>query len=716
MSPMAWGRPGTWLRLAGLVAVYYAAARIGLLFALSDSVASPIWPPAGLAVAAGVLWGRRALPAVFVGAFLVEVSAGVPLHWSALMALGNMAEAGAAAWLMARAGGVAAFQSVNGVLRLGLAAAVGPIIAASTGMAGLLGSGMVPASGALAVWWTWYLGDVAGIVIFAPAVLLVAHAVSQASWRRLTNAMAVEATAAFALLALAMSVVFGLVAIPISFFAIGPLMWIAIRLGPTSVALSLVGMDAIAVAATANARGPFAAASPNAAFLLLQAYMLSISLVCLLIATVAVERRRVRIAMEANISERTTTLELVNQRLQAEVEERRRAEESVLEAQRIAGMGSWKWDVAANRVDWSAELCRIFGVEPDGFHGDYATYLSFVHPDDRSRIDGIVQEAFKQKISYAMDHRILRRDGSVRYIRSQGRVETGRHGQVVSLTGIAQDVTERVQADRLQEREREAHLEVRRLQEQADFKTNFLRTAAHELGTPLTPIRIQISILRRMLTGEDQEKAFVILERNLDRLNMLVKDLLESARLQSGRLKLSPRPMDLAAAVHEVAETFQEPAIRAGIALDTRGIPVLPIVADPDRITQVLYNLLSNAVKFTPSGGSVTLEAELIQESVRITVRDSGPGFTVAQAERLFQPFSQLHDAMQRTRAGSGLGLYICKGIVEQHGGTIAAHSDGPGKGATFTVILPREAVVQPMLPMSEPVVPRSGLGMRSPM
>jgi signal transduction histidine kinase len=248
--------------------------------------------------------------------------------------------------------------------------------------------------------------------------------------------------------------------------------------------------------------------------------------------------------------------------------------------------------------------------------------------------------------------------------------------------------------------------EVQLLREQAEFKTEFLRTAAHEIGTPLTPIRIQVHILRGLLAGpgrEEERKAVEILGRNLDRLQVLVRGMLESARLQSGRLGLSVRPFDLAQVVRDVVETFQEQALQAGVALDAEGPDGLPVVADPDRISQVLYNLLSNAMKFTPAGGRVHVRvAGEPGGRVRVAVEDTGAGFSAEDGARLFQPFTQLHAGPPGRPHGSGLGLYISRGIVEQHGGTLAGASPGPGLGASFTFVLPRVSEPAPPEPAAD--------------
>jgi PAS domain S-box-containing protein len=229
-----------------------------------------------------------------------------------------------------------------------------------------------------------------------------------------------------------------------------------------------------------------------------------------------------------------------------------------------------------------------------------------------------------------------------------------------------------------------------RLQELDRLKTQFLNTVAHELRTPLTPITLQLEIVKHALAGDEkQRRNLAILDRNMQRLSVLIEDILDVARLQSGRLTLHLTEVDLDKLVAEVGETFQEPARRAGIALEVRLGAVGKVKADTHRVGQVLFNLLSNAMKFTPTGGRIGVATERRGGEVEVEVRDSGAGLEPHQLAKLFRPFSQVHDTTTKATAGTGLGLYISRGIVEQHGGTIGARSEGAGKGATFTFTLP---------------------------
>ncbi|MES2154386.1 MAG: ATP-binding protein [bacterium] len=241
----------------------------------------------------------------------------------------------------------------------------------------------------------------------------------------------------------------------------------------------------------------------------------------------------------------------------------------------------------------------------------------------------------------------------------------------------------------LERRRAEAELKAayQQLQEVDRARIQFINTAAHELGTPLTPIKLQVEMVKNRLDAHaepQQRKSVEILERNVSRLSHLVKDLLDSARLQTGQLQVVPQTLDIHQEAERAVEAYRQPAAAAGVRLTLAPGRPMAILADVRRIGQVLDNLLSNAVKFTPHGGAVRVDVERTGSFARVSVRDGGIGLRPDAIAKLFQPFSQVHDTMQITQPGTGLGLYISKGIVEALGGDVGCTSPGLGKGSTF--------------------------------
>ena len=262
----------------------------------------------------------------------------------------------------------------------------------------------------------------------------------------------------------------------------------------------------------------------------------------------------------------------------------------------------------------------------------------------------------------------------------------GRHARVVAV----RDITERKKAERAV-REREVlSMQNERLREMDTMKTQFINNAAHELGTPLTPIKLQAHLLRLGGLGDlndRQRRAVDVLTRNVDHLGLMVKDLLDASRIQSRDLKLARQEIDLDRVLREATESFANDA--SGIEVRYDGKPGLVVHADAARLTQVVFNLVGNALRFTPKGGRIVVRARRTGGEAHVEVEDNGVGIAPQDLPRLFQPFSQVHDTTQESRSGAGLGLFISKGIVESHGGRIWAESAGRGKGTTFHVALP---------------------------
>jgi signal transduction histidine kinase/ActR/RegA family two-component response regulator len=229
-------------------------------------------------------------------------------------------------------------------------------------------------------------------------------------------------------------------------------------------------------------------------------------------------------------------------------------------------------------------------------------------------------------------------------------------------------------------------------------RDQFLAVVSHELRTPLSAILGWVGIARKRLLDETMlQRAFDTIERSARAQSVLIEDLLDVSRIMSGKLRLSPRPITLGTVVESAVDTARPSAagkdIEIVLALDHEaGV----VYADPDRMQQVVWNLVSNAIKFTPRGGRVQVVLQRAGSAVRLQVSDTGCGIAPSQLPYLFERFWQADPTTQRERTGLGLGLSICRSLVEMHGGSVRAESGGPGQGSTFTVELPLAVVAPP--------------------
>src|SRR5262249_6381691 len=222
-------------------------------------------------------------------------------------------------------------------------------------------------------------------------------------------------------------------------------------------------------------------------------------------------------------------------------------------------------------------------------------------------------------------------------------------------------------------------------------KDEFLATLSHELRNPLAPIRSAVEVMR--LAPEDPKligKARATIERQLLQLVRMTDDLLDVSRITQDKVQLKVERVDLLAILHSAVEATR-PLIDAqghALIIDT---PHEPVWADADftRLAQVFSNLLNNAAKYTERGGRIHLTVTTDERTATITVNDTGVGIPSALLPRIFDMFRQLQEFRDRTHGGLGIGLTLAKRLVELHGGTIDAHSDGPGRGSSFVVRVP---------------------------
>jgi PAS domain S-box-containing protein len=384
--------------------------------------------------------------------------------------------------------------------------------------------------------------------------------------------------------------------------------------------------------------------------------------------------------LERRVQERTAALTRAHQGV-------RENEERLRMALDVAHIAAWEWQLATGQMRWSTDPEALFGF-PRGSFGSELRIVHVAHPDDTLRIEAAIAEAL-QTGSYEAEYRALRPDGRIVWLKERGRVFSDTDGE--RIVGITRDITAECESalerERLLEREREARDEAER---QSRLKDEFLATLSHELRTPMNAILGWLSILESGKPVRDLQSILEVIGRNAQIQAKLIDDLLDMNRLLSGNAHLDLSAVDIAGLLQTTLQGLQLAADAKGVIIVATLEPrVGGILGDSRRLQQVLWNLIHNAIKFTPTQGRVEISVHRSDGEIEIVVVDTGRGISPSFLPHVFERFRQQDASSTRATFGLGLGLSIAKQLVELHGGTISAHSDGEGLGAKFVVRLP---------------------------
>jgi two-component system CheB/CheR fusion protein len=353
-------------------------------------------------------------------------------------------------------------------------------------------------------------------------------------------------------------------------------------------------------------------------------------------------------------------------------------------AVKAAGFGVYSHDVRKNQSWWSPELHAIFGV-PRTTRITLEIAQSATHPEDRERMMRAMEWSLDPAGPGELteEFRITRRDnGELRwvYTRAQTLFEgEGDERTPVRHTGVLLDVTERKLAEEtLKHADRQ--------------KNDFLAVLSHELRNPLAAIRNAGEILARVAGDSPPvHAALAMLSRQTGQLTRLVEDLLDISRVAQGKVSLHREPLELGEIIEQAAETVQ-PLVRekSHRLIVSKPFSSIHVSGDRARLVQCIGNILHNAVKYTDPGGEIEVRVQLEGADVTIDVRDNGGGIAPELLPHVFDLFVQSERALDRTHGGLGIGLSVVQHLIERHGGTVSAASDGVGRGSTFSVRLPR--------------------------
>lgn len=691
-----------------LAAAYAGLVRVGLFWSVRQGMGSPIFPAAGLALAGLLVFGVRLWPAIVVGRWVVFLllPSGLPWWGPLLVSLGTAGSAVAGALLLTRVVRIdLALTRLRDVLYLiSIGGALTPIVgtAVATGVGLMVGHS---AEGILVTGATWWAGNLMGVLLVTPLVLSWAFGerVSRRwqTWTHLAVALVVAsgisgyifctmpASAAEAKLT-SLNSIFRI------WLILPAVLWASMIMGVRGATVAGFLVSVIAVIGTTSGHGTFRGfLDPMMRMVTLQQYVATTMATALVMAVVTDERKG-----KAAISAALADLRGAH----AELEKAHgRIGESDARFRQIAeGISHifWICNLEGRMLYASPAAERLFGVPVETWYRTVGAWAGRVLEEDRARAVGAWVDWLKDpNRAFVNNYRVVAADGSVRWLTERAQVVDAGNGQR-RVAGISEDITARqiaemergrleVERERSLTGERAARVELERANR---VKDEFLATLSHELRTPLNAI-VGWSQLLLASPGEltTVKEGLEVIERNAEAQAHLIEDLLDMSRIASGKVRLEFKDVGAVGLMRGTLDAVRTMAAGKGVAL-AEELPAYEcfVHGDAGRLRQVLTNLLTNAVKFTPASGRVRVRVECGTQWVRWVVEDTGQGIAEEFLPHVFERFRQADASTTRRHGGLGLGLAIVKQLVDLHGGVVTAESAGVGKGARFSVELPR--------------------------
>ena len=682
-------RPVRQLAYAGeliiLAALYVVAARIGLAMDAVAGFATLVWPPTGIALAALLLRGYRLWPGVVIGAGVANLLTGAPILVALAIATGNTLEAVLGAYALRSLPGFRmSLDRLRDVLALiVLAATLSTMVSATIGVTSLYLGGILSPAQIGQAWRAWWLGDLIGALLVAPAILIWVNAprLRPPPYRIL------EGVALGLLVLAATVVVFGR---PMTvradtfqypYLIFPALIWAALRFEQRGVISAVFVVALFAVWGTATGNGPFVRQNLHESLLALQTFTGVAAATFLVLGATMSERRLAIDDAQAAIAEQGRLLserDVAHQRLI-----------TVLD-QSPVGIG-----IADAPSGWfiflNDEAVRLLGERPlmskaadpegggwQGFHPDGRRIAPDEWPSGRAMRHG---EIVRNEIM-----RVARGDGSTIEVSINAAPIRDGDGKIIAAVVIYWDVTAERQAE---EELRVAHETVAAANR---AKAEFFAVMSHELRTPLNAIAGYVELMALELQGPltaQQRDSLARIQRNQKHLLSLINDVLVFAKLEADRLSVELDRVCVRDMLNELEPLLGAELQRKGLTLTCDACDsALTVRADPEKLRQILINLVGNAIKFTPAGGRVRLSAVRAADTVRISVNDTGIGIPADQVGRVFEPFFQVERGPTRRFPGVGLGLAIARDLARAMRGDVEVESR-VAEGTTVSVELP---------------------------
>jgi two-component system, LuxR family, sensor kinase FixL len=646
---------------------YYLGARLGFALTLYPEPVSTLWPPNAILLAALLLTPTRHWSVVVSAAFpahlVVQLNAGVPMLMILCWFVSNSSEALLGAWLVrALVPGRLGLDSFAQVAAFGCAAFVSPFVTSFLDAAFVSFNNWGQA-GYWDVWRTRFFSNVLAMLTLAPAIVTAGGAV--AAWRRTVLRRRAEAVLLGIALVTVCYAVFVVQDAPGStpallYVPLPLLLWAAVRFGPAGLSVASLIVAILALWGAAGGQGPFVTSSPADNALSMQLFLIVTTIPLMALAAVMEERRGAAVVMRQNEERLNLALSAVQ-------------------------LGTWELDIRRGQMEWSVEARKILGVPLGEPPETFEAFLRLVHPDDQPAVTSTVSQAIATCGSFEIEFRLLRPDGTLRWLFSKGKPLCDEAGVPHRVTGVQVDTTDRKQAELEAQRHRREVAHLGRVALLGELSG----ALAHELNQPLAAILTNARAGQRFLAHDppDLEQLHEILTAIVDD-DRRAGNVITRLRALLKNDDVRHEPLDLNAVVQEVERIIRADLIARDVSLTIDLSPDSALVTgDRVQLQQVVLNLVLNAcdaMQATLPGRRRLLVATAVDErqGVRVAVSDNGTGIRAENLEQIFDPF------VTSKAQGLGLGLAICRSIASAHDGRLWAENNSDG-GATFYLVLP---------------------------
>jgi len=372
--------------------------------------------------------------------------------------------------------------------------------------------------------------------------------------------------------------------------------------------------------------------------------------------------------------------------------ERCQAEEALIEsetklkeAQEIALIGRWDYDILHDSLLWSDSIFNIYEVDPKSFKPSYNAFMDSVYPDDREDVEKSYKEALLSKKPFVIQHRLKMKDGRVKWVNEVGQSIYNNEGNPVKSYGIVQDITERKFIETQLEKSAEE------LKSLNTTKDKFISILAHDLRGPFAGFMGMTNELKtniNKIEKEDIVQYAELMHTSSTRIYGLLTNLLEWSRLQTGRMEYNRGKLDLFIEIENIKYLFSSVSKGKDILIRNEVPSDTFVYADENMLLTILRNLISNAIKFTKEKGEISITSNPVNEFVEVTIKDNGIGMSNEVLKKIFRIDSSFTTTGTNGEEGSGLGLVLCKDLVKKNNGDLSVASQ-PDMGSTFTFTLP---------------------------